>query len=403
MRRDETRQQDDTGGESQLSLGDLGAMLRRRFRLIATVTLLASLAAISMVLVWPNRYEAIAVIQLDPRPKTVTKFENVYEDLKADTPTIESEAEIAISGPVLRDVMMRLDLMNDPELTAEAGALDEVWRRFGVAVPTAALPPARPLPQPVAAPRPSDFEQLSGARGPTAGLEREPALAALNNRVSARRLRNTQLIEIRYSSRDPVKAARIATAIAESYILAQINAKREGAEVANAQIEKRILELKGGLAEHERAIETLRTELGLYQADGGQLSERQLSRQMEGVIEARRRTADAAARYEEARRALATGPGTVAPQTAAVPEMFRSNSLRTLAEALEKAERRRDDLRQKYGPLHPERQRGEADAEAARSGLAAELANIVATARSELAISEESERQLDQRDRKSVV
>lgn len=397
MRREEDRSPADAEGESTISLRDLFAMLRRRARLIAFVSTIVTLAAVAVVVLWPNRYEAIAVIQLDPRHKTVTQFEGVYENLKSDTPTIESEAEIAVSGPVLRAVMERLDLVRDPELTEPGGPLVELYDKLGWAKPRAPLEPRIPATSPRP---PSNFEQLSGARGASGDLAREPALIAFASRLSARRLRNTQLIEIRYSSRDPVKAARVATAIAEEYIFAQIATKREASSVANSLLEARIRELSGKLAQSERAIEAFKHDVGVYQADGGALTERQLSREMENIVEARKRTATAKARYEQAHAALSSGAlggvgtGAILPASA-VPEMFRSPTLRTLGDEVDKAQRRSAETRQKYGPLHPERQRAEAEVAKARSLLKAEIANVVATARADHAIAEQSERQLD--------
>ena len=94
--------------------------MRRKALYIAICTGLATGLAVALSLMIPNRYDAAASVQLDPRKKTISNLDSVLSDLKADAATVESEVEIIKSRTILLKVIDRLDLRNDPEFTSKA-------------------------------------------------------------------------------------------------------------------------------------------------------------------------------------------------------------------------------------------------------------------------------------------
>jgi uncharacterized protein involved in exopolysaccharide biosynthesis len=57
--------------EAGLGIGDLVGALYRRWWLIALLGALATSIAVSLALMLPNQYEAVATVQIDPRKKTI--------------------------------------------------------------------------------------------------------------------------------------------------------------------------------------------------------------------------------------------------------------------------------------------------------------------------------------------
>jgi hypothetical protein len=84
----------------------------------------------------PNRYDASAIVQIDPRQKSITQLDSVVSDLRGDNSTVESELEIIKSRPIILQVIETLDLRNDPEFQASSG-MTRLLTRLGISMATA--------------------------------------------------------------------------------------------------------------------------------------------------------------------------------------------------------------------------------------------------------------------------
>lgn len=75
---------DEDDGQGGLSPERLIGAVRRRWKLVAAVTVVA--AGLAAVAAWsiPNRYDAAAVVQIDPRKKTISNMDGVISELKAE-------------------------------------------------------------------------------------------------------------------------------------------------------------------------------------------------------------------------------------------------------------------------------------------------------------------------------
>jgi capsular exopolysaccharide synthesis family protein len=335
---------DSDAGEASgpmLRLDDVVRALLRRLWLIVTLPAAVVAVAIAVLLQIPNRYEAVATVQIDQRHKKIVNIEGVLSDLKADTPTVESEVEVIRSRAIAARVLDELGLGSDAEL-AQASVFAG-WLR------------PQPRPPPATA---------------NAGISDE-ILAAFDSRLKVARVRNTLLIEIRYASADPAKASRIANAIADIYIRSQIETKEQATRAAAGLLDERLKSLKDKVAGAERAVEQFKAEHNIFDADGALHLERQLARETEALVRARGDAAEARSRYEQARRLLVSGES-----SEAIAEVLRSHTIRLLRDELAKATRREAELATKYGPRHPEMQKVAADVAKAQQELSAEVGKI---------------------------
>ncbi len=108
----------DDPAELNLSIGRIIEALLRRWMLICLIVGSVGAVAALMLLSTPNRYSAVAYVQLEPRDKKITHIDSVISGLKGDTVTIESEVEALRSKTILQRVIDVLDLRNDPEFLA---------------------------------------------------------------------------------------------------------------------------------------------------------------------------------------------------------------------------------------------------------------------------------------------
>jgi succinoglycan biosynthesis transport protein ExoP len=161
----------------------------KRIRAIAALPVLFALCASGIVLLLPDRYEASVTIQIDARQKLPVPAASASSIQDIDSRALESEMDRLRSGPIVDHVIDTLGLNKDPEFARRwpAALIDRVLRFHS--------PPQ------------TDTQ------------------AAVSDNLTVSRIRNTLLLSIRFSSKDPVKAARIANAIAGAYLDNQVEAK----------------------------------------------------------------------------------------------------------------------------------------------------------------------------------
>jgi len=360
---------DDEPGAQPFSLDRIVSAFRRRLRLIATIVMVTTTLTVTAVLMLPNRYEAAAVVQIDPRKKTISDLEGVISELKADAATIESEAEIIRSRAILLKVIDLLDLRNDPEFVGGRGALTRLF----VSQPLESQGRARP-PPPESRTNTQDIGTILGPRLPGSSQpQRDEIAAAVLERLRVRRVRTTLLIEIRFTASDPQKAAKIANTIAEVYLAEQLESKRRASGLATEILEAKLTEMRGKLADAEREVETYKATHGIFATEGQILSEKQLARLMEQTIIARNATAEARSKYEQARTLREGGL-----DDTAISDVLASHTVRLMKEKLADATRRRAELATRYGPRHPSLQEATAEVRSAEAKVASEVRNVIA-------------------------
>ena len=367
--------------ESEFGLADVLAVLKRRGKLVALLVVLATIVTSAVVYVMPNRYEASATVLIDPRKRTIVNLEQVVSDLRADTPTVESEVEVLRSASIAMRVIDALKLREDAELNAP-GPAKRAMMRVGLARAPSASPP-----NVLAAAESPAFEGID--RLLAVEPERDELLAGFLDRLKVLRVRNTFLIEIRFSSASPVKAAKIANAIADAYLKDQQEAKTKAAETAMKLLEERLGSLTLKLREAEQRVEIYKAENNMFDAEGQSLSEKQLARAMEQTVQARTVVAEARAKYEQVLRMRERGES-----RSSIADVLQSHTVRLLKDNLTKISRREAELVTRYGPKHPEMAKVRAELSDAQAALNTEVDQIIANLKTEYEVALDRERTL---------
>ncbi|MBX3497315.1 MAG: polysaccharide biosynthesis tyrosine autokinase [Parvibaculum sp.] len=364
------RDGDGSDGLLDLDPKALYRVLRKRLGLI--VAIVAGVTALTMVWVYQQTplYTAEALILLDRQKMQVTDMQAVMSGLSPDSASVDSEVQILSSRALAARVVERLRLTEDPEFN---GALRDPsilqWADPRVWLRTALL-----IFEPERAP-PSD-EALAEA-----GLNR--AINGLLGRLTAARQRNTYVIGIGFTSVDRAKAARIANAVAETYILDQLDAKFEGTRQANEWLSQRLTELRQQVQHSERAVEIYRSEQGLETPSGVTLSEQELSELNAQLILARAALAEVQARYNRARQIRASG-GSIE----SVTDVMQSGTIPSLRQKQADLARELANLSSRYGPRHPEIVNAEAQLRDIGRQIGAEIERIMGTLQNNVAVAE---------------
>ena len=373
-------EQDESG--AAMSLERAMSAIRKRLTLVIAMPLLAATIVATTVFMLPDRYDASAVVQIDPRQKSITQLDSVVSDLKGDNPTVESELEIIKSRPIVLQVIETLDLRNDPEFTAPS-VFDRLMSWSGIADPirVAERAPSRPRDQ---------LGDIINVDQPGSSRPEIDEIAdAFMRKLRVTRVRNTLLLDIRYSASDATKAARIANTIAEVYLKDQLDSKTRAAATASTLLEQKLDEMRKKVSDAERRVEQWKAEHNVFDSEGQILSEKQLARLMEQTVTARNATTEARAKYDQAQKLARSGDNGTA-----IVEVLQSHTVRLLKEQLANATRKAAELRTKYGPKHPEILKVNAEVADANSQVQAEIARLVANLKNEAEVADERERQL---------
>jgi exopolysaccharide transport family protein len=367
---------DDEGG---VRIADLLAALRRRAWWIAAATAVAFLAAVSVAYLLPAEYEAVATVQIDPRKKTIVALDAVLPDIVGDTPTIESQVEIIRSRVIALKVIDALGLRQDPEF-------------YGTPAPKANAVVTAP---PVVSERLEAALEARRVLGPDASAvghdrpELDVVAAEFASRLKTLRVRNSLVVEIKFRSTDPVKAARIANTIAEVYIRDQIDMKIKATGLAAELLGPRLEGLRAKVAEAEHKVARFKADNGIVDSEGQLLSEKQLARLMEQAVTARGATAEARAKYEQLRLILRGGA------SRNIGDVLTNHTITLLKEQRAKSTKREAELLTRYGPKHPEIAKIRAEVAEIESQLSREMDQIFANAKREYDVAADRERALD--------
>lgn len=328
----------------------------------------AVLAALASLMV-PPRYVSTAQLFIDPRDLRVLQNE-VSPNVTGGDPTsitsyLESQARIIASDSIKTPVVQSLGLDKDPEFGGEA-------------------------------PR-SGLSQLLWGWLPGRGAPSRDglvyALAVLDKNVSVRRGERTFVIDISVTAREADKAARIANALAETYLENQATVRADAAQRATNALTARLEELRNRLRTAEDKTERYKEANNIVGVGAGRsMTDEQLTLNNAQLVAARTRLTEARAKYDQISAARPAGI-----EAGAIPEAVASQTMTALRAQLGATLAREADLLASLGARHPALAAVQAQTRDARKQIADELSRISRSAKVELDRAIEAERQLSLR------
>jgi succinoglycan biosynthesis transport protein ExoP len=308
-----------------VDLREIARILRRRWKVAAAAPFSLALLALIYVLTATTLYTATSTVLVDPRRTTAIESNQSAMSMSnfgTDDATIESETLLIQSIAILRRVVEKLKLTDDPEFIPTPGMLDPIKRLFSSSSSVADANP----------------EDAAKAR----------SVEILQRRMKVTRQGTTFLVDINVSSGSPRKAAIIANAMAEGYFEEQVRAKNEATRIASSWLNGQIDGLKSRVVAAERAVEDFRAANNLTVSQGVTVNDQQITDLNNQLVAARVQTAEARAKFDQAQQLTKSGsdPGGF---NAAISSDIVSK-LRAQYADIAKNEA---DLSSKYGARHP--------------------------------------------------
>lgn len=284
--------------------------LRQQYGVILSVSLLTMAIGVINLITTPSSFTAVATMLIDTRKAQSFQQQPLYSDAQIDSASIESQVRILKSDIVGLSVIKNLRLNEDPEFIGSG------WG--GVVA--------------------SEYDVM------------RRALGVLASRLNVKRDGLSYVIELSFRSYDADKAARIANAIVDAYIVDQLEAKYQSTLRASTWLQDRIRDLRAQASAGEQAVVDFKREHNIIDAAGKSTIGQRLGEINSQLIIVRAQTAEARARLDRIQTVLSfDSSGAV---NATVTDALKSEVVTKLRSQYLELASRASDWSARYGHEH---------------------------------------------------
>jgi len=348
---------------SSVDINRVVDFLARRWKLILTVIAASVALAVIVMLTVTPRYTSTAEILLDSSSRR-----NLGADVGgiiAESVMVDNQISIINSLNFLRRVVENQNLVKDPEFGVDAAKstswLSELKGLFSS--PKSDLP----------------LEPDASSIPPDQRL----AIAKLRDALNVRRIGKTYILEISVVSIDAERSARLANAVADAFIVDQLENRFEASKRASDWLTDRLQKLRDSLRVSEDAVSKFRTDNNLLTVGAQTLNQQQLSEISAQLVQIQTEAAEKLAKYEQARKLLETG-GNVAT----LPDVMKSTVISDLRGRLAEVSGREADLVTRYGERHPMVVNVRAERSAIDRQINGEISRVIANLKNDYEVSQ---------------
>jgi succinoglycan biosynthesis transport protein ExoP len=261
-------------GSGGINLGFIFEFARRRLWIILFSVLLMGGVGFTYFLLVPAPYTGVAILKIDTR-----KFQLFQQSAGLGDQSIDAGAEVESHIQALKSENLALQVITELHLADDA--------EFGQA---AAIP---------------IISNLIETRRPESEAWRiRNALRIFDKHYTVER-QGVYLISISFVSANAERSAQIANAIAQAYIMEQLDAKYEVTREGSKWLEGRIKELRDRVSASEKAVIDYKAEHGIVDAGNGRLiTEQQLTDLNNQLTVVRAKTSEMRVRLDRISAAL---------------------------------------------------------------------------------------------------
>ncbi len=354
----------DFAGERALDLKSLLRVLKVRRRIVlGTFVAVLALTAIVLFQITPL-YTANALVMLEQRQTKVVNVEAVLSGLPTDPTSVENQVQILRSRSLMARVADKLHLAADPEFNVppDNSFLKRTLRLFA--------------PGNWSTPVPGTLTDEQKAE-----TEKNAIIDRMLDAVDVTVQGRSTAIQLRVTSRDPAKAARLANAIAAAYVEDQLNAKFEATQAATKWLADRLEELGRQAQAAESAVQQYKAEYHLTEnAAGDSVTGQQLGQLNGQLVVARSDLAEQEAKYARVSEMRNSG------RAADVSQVVASPLITTLRAQEAELLRQEAELSSKYGPRHPQMLDIQSQKRNLEGKIAEEVQRVVETVGNDVAV-----------------
>jgi succinoglycan biosynthesis transport protein ExoP len=263
---------DDTLSISEL-VEQLSGFVRRQYPIFVFITSCCLALGLVYLFTTPATFTSHAMLLIDSSKLHILQQQDTpMSDVPIDTEQVETQVEILKSENIGLSVVKDLKLAQDPEFIGPgSGLIGWISGLF-------------------------DSEMRSNTK-----LERK-ALRAFLSKRSVARVARTYVLDIGFTSLSPARAAEIANAIADAYIVDQLQSKYQATKRASSWLQDRIKELRQQASDADRAVLDYKEKNNIVSVGGTNDNPKLLGEQQ--ITELNTQLGQARAQAEEAKARL---------------------------------------------------------------------------------------------------
>jgi capsular exopolysaccharide synthesis family protein len=331
----------------------LAVVLKRKWLILSLVVVVTSLVAIQMYRT-PSIYEASTQIQIEQKPRSIVSTNRGGESvmIRGNDPNYwNTQLQKLKTQRLARQVIMRLDLQNNPNFLAPArrgtGIIAGLRRVFsGEKAPGDEARPQDAGAVPVIDEVELNADQLT----PEQSKLLEPYEDALRENLSVDPVDRTNLVYIRFVHTDPQIASNVANTLATIFRENDIRAETAGSQKAEDVLANSIIELQSRIQANEAKRINFKKEndIPLGSKAGQDLTAAQLGAYLAQMQAAEQRRKQTEAAY---RAALDTQNSAT---IWSIPQVQENKTVQRLRESISGLEEKRKALRVVYTEEWPE-------------------------------------------------
>jgi polysaccharide biosynthesis transport protein len=345
------------------------AFARRHFWLLISCIALALVGATVFLLLTPPSYTAFSTMLMDPRKGGVQQS-SVLGDAPTDNAWIDSQMGILSLEryDIGSAIVSKLHLADDPHFLDTDPELGGFSRWFRNEVQNQKIKSEAAL------------KQIS------AGV--------VSNGLEIKRAGLSYLVNIYFTSLDPKLALSVANAAADAYVVAELNAKYKSLRETSTWLEDRYQTLKDQASKADRAVIEFKSQHNIVTAGGKLINDQQLIEINNRLGAARARTADAQARLNQIEAVLVKDQAT-SDVDATVTDALNNPIINRLRSQYLDLVNREADWSKRFGPNHLAVVNLRNQAREIKQSTIEELKRIEESYKSDLAISQKNEAELE--------
>jgi polysaccharide biosynthesis transport protein len=341
----------------------------RRWKLIlTTAAVITGVTFVGLLGVTP-RYTGTAQVLLDPRKEKIFGTENVIPEMSLDAGNVDSQISVIRSTTLLRRVVEKSKLEQDVEFGKSGPGIFSFLTSWL---------PSKPAAQ--------KNENLTPEEIPPDVLG---SIGRLRNALDVQRVQRTYVLTISVTSKDPSKAARLANAVADAYVVDQLDARYDAAKRASLWLAERMEGLRDQVRHSEEAVANFRREHNLLTTTSETkltITEQQLSELNAKLVSARAETAERRAKYEQTQQVQARGGN-----LQAIPDVVRSTVISQLRTQQAEVARRTADLAARYNDSHPQVVNARAELRDVERSISAEVGRLISNLKNDYEVAKARE------------
>ncbi len=346
-----------------LSLSDYFHTLWLKIQLLVNVTAFILFLAVLVIYQLSPRYTAATQLLVGINAAKVVDIEQVLTGSLTGDSAVIGEMEVIKSREIIRKVNESLKLDQYPEFNSAL-------------VPPGFFADLNPLHL-----LPDNWLVALGLKSIDTSTEEEQhealQISIINkilSKLTVTQIKRSQVINIAFESKDPKLAAKIVNAIADKYIIGQLQAKFDATKKAADWLNDQLGVLKKKVEASEQAVESYRKSHNLVAVSKEVgLSQQQLSEVNSQLILARVQRAEAEAKYQQVEDISRSGRN-----FDSVADVLNSSLISSLRGQESEVQRKYSEMLVEFGARHPKMIQMRAELDDIESKVRAEVKKIAA-------------------------